>query len=173
MNYVQIPTPRFILKELTIEDATPRYLSWFEADSVKKNIHSAGSFNNSIDSLKSYVEKNVNKRDVLFLGIFLKNELLHIGNIKFNSIDSINNYAILGIMVGDENWQGRGVVPEVIENSAVWLKKNRNINKIVLGVHKNNTRAINAYKKVGFIFEETKYLEIVDEADLPMILNIL
>ncbi len=36
MNSVKISIRRFILRELSPEDATVRYLSWFEGDSVKK-----------------------------------------------------------------------------------------------------------------------------------------
>ena len=101
MNYVKILTRRFILRELTPEDTTVKYLSWFEGDSVKKYIQSVSVFKGLLERLNNYIKENVSKRDVLFLGIFLKNELLHIGNIKFNFIDSINNCAVLGVDINN------------------------------------------------------------------------
>jgi RimJ/RimL family protein N-acetyltransferase len=172
MNDIKISTSRFILRELTPDDATVRYLGWFENDSIKKNIQSLSTCSASLEELRNFITENINKKDVLFLGIFLKNKLLHIGNIKFNPVDSFNHYTILGIMIGDENWQGRGVAPEVIASSASWLKKNRGIRSIVLGVDINNSAAISAYSKVGFKFDKTKYIEIIDKSHVSMVLNI-
>ena len=75
----------------------------------------------------------------------------HIGNIKFEPVDMNNSIATMGILIGDYNWRGKGVASEVLISCSNWLYKNKNINKIILGVDKKNISAINAYKKSNFV----------------------
>jgi len=58
--------------------------------------------------------------------------------------------AMMGILVGEESWRGRGVAQEVIEASAMWLYKKYKIESVLLGVDTSNVYAIKAYKKIGF-----------------------
>jgi RimJ/RimL family protein N-acetyltransferase len=78
-------------------------------------------------------------------------------------------YAIMGILIGDPSWRGRGVATEIIMASANWLFHNRNIKEIILGVHKLNAAAIRAYSKVGFAENSTKYLKSEDSESITMV----
>ena len=111
-----------------------------------------------MSSLREYVRTNSARQDTVFLGIFSKDNNLHIGNIKYQPVDSQKEYAVMGILIGDPAYRGLGAASEVIKKSAIWLKRHRNINQIVLGVHKENEAAIRAYKKVGFVFGPNAHL---------------
>ena len=87
----------------------------------------------------------------LLLGIFDIANNVHIGNVKYEPIDFENRTAVMGILIGDKNYRGIGVAPEVIKASSIWLKNTHNITSIILGVSIENDKAINAYKKIGFI----------------------
>ena len=84
----------------------------------------------------------------------------HIGNIKYEPIDIEEHQATMGILIGEENWRGRGVATEVINKSAIWLQENLTINKILLGVDVGNIGAIRAYEKSGF--KENKVLNCAE-----------
>lgn len=142
-----IKTKRFFLNRLTIDDVNHKYLSWLNVETSAYieyvKTHS------SIEELRKYVKERENRQDVLFLGIFTKNKQ-HIGNIKYEPIDNKSKSAVMGILVGDTSWRGKGVATEVIKASGDYLSKQYRIETIMLGVDENNKAAIASYQKVGF-----------------------
>ena len=86
----------------------------------------------------------------MFLAIETKSGL-HIGNIKYDPIDFNACTAEMGILIGNQDWIGRGVAGEVILASCLWLSKKIGVKKITLGVHPDNIGAILAYRKIGFV----------------------
>jgi ribosomal-protein-alanine N-acetyltransferase len=171
INKVNIVTDRFFMRELTLDDATERYLKWFHNSDTKKFI-TASTSTKSLSDIKQFIIERIGREDILFLGIFKKNSELHIGNIKFEPVDSHLGYAIMGIMIGDLEFRGKGVGSEVLKASSQWLKLNRNINQIVLGVSKDNPGAIKSYEKVGFIVRDTPHIPKLTSNTLTMVLNL-
>jgi ribosomal-protein-alanine N-acetyltransferase len=160
-----INTERFQLKPITTDDVTDKYLSWFsESQDVGQYISFAQKKVN-IGDLIQYVKHREKREDVLFLAIFTFSGE-HIGNIKYEPISHEDKSATMGILIGNKEWRGRGVASEVIKCSCEYLKENYGINSIELGVHKDNTSAITAYKKIQF--------EVVKETNigLQMLLNL-
>lgn len=158
MNDVNIESARFILRSLTTKDASKKYLDWLNEGLVKKYITYAEE-ERTLDDLRAYIYEKTERQDTLFLGIFLKDDLSHIGNIKYEPIDTKSSFAIMGILIGEVAWQGKGVGPEVIEASAKWLQAKMGIKQIALGVDIENEAAIKAYEKIGFIVSNVPYLE--------------
>jgi RimJ/RimL family protein N-acetyltransferase len=144
-----INTERFQLKTLTTKDVTEKYLSWFnESKNVGQYISFAQKKVN-INDLIQYVKDRENRKYILFLAIFT-NFGQHIGNIKYEPINFKDESATMGILIGDREWRGKGVASEVIRASSKYLKENYGVKNIELGVDKNNTPAITAYKKMQF-----------------------
>ena len=154
---VGIETGRFRLRELTEEDATLRYLGWLANPEAKRFIVAAKT-THELERLAEYVRQRMNRPDILFLGIFEKRSGLHIGNIKYEPVDSISGFAVMGILIGDPGWRGMGVAGEAIQGSAQWLREHRGITQIILGVSDENHAAIKAYEKIGFVTGQTAYL---------------
>ena len=154
---VEILSERFLLRPLTEEDATERYLSWLCDADAKRFITAAGD-TKELSDLREYVSDRIGRDDILFLGIFEKATGLHIGNIKYEPVNSELGYAVMGILIGDTEYRGKGITAEVLASSAQWLKRNRNITQILLGVSKDNVAAIRAYEKVGFVAGNTPYI---------------
>jgi ribosomal-protein-alanine N-acetyltransferase len=152
-----LETERFFLRELTVEDASERYLDWLEEPEARKWIVAAASAQRLCD-LRAYIVDRIGRSDVLFLGIFEKSEGIHVGNIKYEPVDSIAGYAVMGVLIGDPAYRGKGVVAEVLLASAKWLALHRQIRQILLGVDKENKSAIRAYQKIGFSFADTPYI---------------
>ena len=142
---VEITTERFLLRLLTENDVTERYLSWLGDGNAKRFIAYAAK-TKSLSDLKHYVRERTGRSDILFLGIFG----WHIGNIKYEPVNSELGYTIMGILIGEPAYRGKGVTIEVISASAHWLKYNRKIKQVLLGVGRDNQAAIRAYEKVGF-----------------------
>jgi RimJ/RimL family protein N-acetyltransferase len=146
---VVIPTSRFVLRSLTIADATPRYIAWFaDAESARHIVFAKHS--RDLALLRRYIGLRAGRPDVLFLGIFTREGGEHIGNIKYEPVDTARGLAVMGILIGDQAWRGRGVAAEVISASTRWLCKARRIRRIELGVHLDHRRAIHTYRRLGF-----------------------
>lgn len=160
---VELLTKRFLLRELTVEDATPRYLSWLSDADARRFIVAAATTSELAD-LRRYVSERSGRQDVLFLGIFSRADGLHIGNIKYEPLDPVAGYAIMGILIGDPAFRSQGVTPEVVSASASWLRDNRAITQILLGVGNDNHAAIRAYEKIGFVRTDSPYLRPAHEA---------
>ena len=151
-----INTERFQLKTLTVDDATEEYLSWFSSSKEVGEYIAYAKTNADINKLRQYVKEREDREDVLFLGIFTDSGQ-HIGNIKYEPINLKDKSATMGILIGDQEWRGKGVATEVIKDSSKYLKENYNIKYIDLGVNKDNIAAVSAYKKMKF--------EVVEEDD--------
>ncbi len=152
-------TERFFLRELVPEDANETYLGWLNDSAIQRFITSANKTHTQAE-LSAYVCSRLNRDDVLFLGIFEKQSGKHIGNIKFEPIDTIESYAVLGMLIGDANWRGKGVASEVIDASLNTICLQRGIKEIILGVELDNKPAIRAYEKAGFQIEPTEKVSV-------------
>lgn len=162
-----IQTTRFTLRPLTVADVSPRYLSWLSEDRVLRFINGARG-DNQLEELKSYVAQREGRVDVLFLGIFT-HAGEHIGNIKYEPVDCRRGIAVMGILIGEVAWRGKGVAGEVIHASAMWLHEHRGIAQIVLGVDHDNIAGIRAYEKLGFVEEEHLLVPVDVTLACPMV----
>lgn len=156
---VEIHTPRFILKALTVDDATPRYSAWLDDQAVSSFIEGSRAVH-GVEALRQYIGKYADRQDALFLGIFTRDGLDHIGNIKFEPINRLEKFAIMGILIGEQCWRGRGVGVEVIQHSVDWLNRHLGIEEIFLGVDRENVAAIRCYEKAGFSIANTERIPV-------------
>jgi [ribosomal protein S5]-alanine N-acetyltransferase len=165
-----ISTKRFLLRPLVENDATERYLSWLDDADAKKYITVAEK-TKCLSDLKQYVRDRIDRGDILFLGIFDKNTGLHIGNIKYEPVNSELGYAIMGLLIGDPAYRGKGVAAEILSASGQWLKEHKKIKQILLGVSTDNAAAISVYEKVGFEISDTELIRRKPNA-LSMVLDL-
>lgn len=166
-----IYTSRFVLIPLTAEHATPVYCAWLDDALASKYIESAQS-DHSVESLRAYIHLREHRADVLFLGIFADSGRRHIGNIKYEPINTAHGYAVMGLLIGEKEWRGRGVAQEVIGASAAWLRRSCGIREIIIGVASENLGAIRAYEKAGFRREVTERINVDSAVAFTMVLHL-
>jgi len=163
-------TERFIIRELTKEDASNDYLSWFSQSDIKKYIENLPQ---TITEIESYIAEDQSNSDVLLLGVFTQESNKHIGNIRYSYAYGGFDDVDMGIIIGDENWRGKGVAQEVIVSTAKYLAEDKKTKKIVLGVQKRNPSAIKAYEKIGFVTESVLFSGDLEKEGLLMVWNLL
>jgi len=163
-----IITPRFALRPLTPDDATERYSGWFDDEAAASHIVGARSAH-GVAELRAYIEARTGRENVLFLGIFTRAGNEHIGNIKYEPINLQEHYAVMGILIGEAAWRGRGAAVEVIETSGRWLRNRLGIEEIILGVSRDHAAAIKAYEKIGFRPEPTDKIPPRSDDSLAMV----
>ncbi len=163
-NSILIKTDRFLLKSLRVKNVKKDYINWIRYENKRFIEYNPPKLN--INILKKYVSKKINKKNCIFLGIFTRNKK-HIGNLKFEPINFKSKYAVMGILIGDKKWKGKGAGFEVLKSSFNYLYLNYKITKIYLGVEKKNLAAIGLYKKLGFkmlknnkIYRYSMYLKL-------------
>ena len=166
---ILIKTERCFLKELNENDDLKRYLYWMQTPSNNPFIKSS-NVNYSLLQLKDFIIECNKQNNVVLLGIYTNEKSLHIGNIKFDEIDFVKKTAMLGILIGDKDFRGKGIAREVILNSILWLTNKYKIDTVKLGVNFNNLEALNLYQSMGFeIFEKStssEYIMIINSSKL-------
>lgn len=96
--------------------------------------------------------KDMSNKRVIFSIVFTETDEL-IGYFQLNDINFINNNASLGIVIGEKTFQGKGLGKEIIKIGTDYGFNNLGLDKISLDVVSSNERAINLYKKLGFVIE--------------------
>jgi len=145
-----IETGRFLIRPLDPTDVSDRYLSWLNDENTKRWITSAKD-TKQLRELQQYVQERAKRDDVCFLGIFDKKRNLHIGNIKYEPIILSIKCAVMGVLIGDPDYRGRGVFSEVFLSTAKMLNFCYGIQTIYLGVDVANQSAVKAYRSIGFV----------------------
>lgn len=82
-----------------------------------------------------------------------RTELAIIGYLHVQNISSVHRSADLGIRIGEEKNRGDGCGTEALTMALDYCWRHLNLNRVGLIVFRNNVRAINAYKAVGFRVE--------------------
>lgn len=148
-NSYPLKTERFFLRDLIEADASRTWLSWLN-DSVAQQFISASTTPTNLSKLKAYIAARLNLDSVRFFGIFDSKDGKHIGNIKYEPIDIRNGYAVMGVLIGDSRFRGKGVFPEIYRCSSGYIYNTYQLKSIFLGVDRSNISAIKSYEKVGF-----------------------
>ena len=79
-----------------------------------------------------------------------------IGNCGIHDINWKNRFGVIGIAIGEKDYQNKGYGSEAIEILLEYGFNKINLNRIELLVYDYNVRALKSYKKIGFIEEGRK-----------------
>lgn len=152
MNTVMFETGRLCLKKLKKSDLTQRYARWLNDPEVKKYLESRFRRHTPL-TLYKYWQEQERDENCLFLGIFLKNPLLHIGNIKLHRIDRRHRNAELSLMIGERSCWGKGYADEAIRPLVKHAFNKLKLHKVYARIYSVNKNSIKAFKKAGFLFD--------------------
>ncbi len=149
---INIEGRRIYLRPLTENDVSEKYSSWLNDPEVTKYVDSKKA---TIEDLKEYVKVKYNDPNCLFLGIFLKNNDIHIGNVKLEPINFKERTARAGLLMGEKQYWNQGYETEtytILENYAF---KNLKLMEIDAGLYKEDLTAIKNLENSGFsIYDE-------------------
>lgn len=108
---------------------------------------------------EDWLENLKNRKDTIHFSIVIPSEdgsEKLIGNCGIHNIDWKNRVAEVGIVIGEKEYQNKGFGTEAIELLLEYGFNTVNLNRIELYTYEFNERALNSYKKVGFIEEGRK-----------------
>jgi ribosomal-protein-alanine N-acetyltransferase len=125
------------------------YTGWINDQEADRYTQHA-IFPQSQEKLNLFFESRTTSRQILWLAILAKPEMVHIGSIDISAIDYINKTGVYNILIGNKSFRGAGLgyhASHLLINHAF---QRLNLNRIQLGVHQDNLAAIALYKKLGF-----------------------
>lgn len=120
-------------------------------------------FNNSYitveDQNKWYDKYKNNNKDIMFI---IYSENIPVGTVALYDIDYKNNTAEFGrLLIGDLNSRRKNIGFIATKDLCEYGFNNLGLNKIILEVYKENIKAFNLYKRVGFKFVKEINNEII------------
>lgn len=161
---------RIMLREYKKEDLE-HMRKWVNNSEIVDNLSDIFlypvSVNNTENFLNSILEEKSELKGFVIADI---NTEEYIGQIDLIKIDWKNRWAEMGIVIGKEGMLAKGYGTEAIKLLQKFVFNRLNLNKMQLTVHDYNIRAINCYKKCGFVeegrlreefFIEGKYTDLI------------
>ncbi len=141
---------KIILRPMSLEYVTPRYLGWLSDPTVTRHLSTS---NYTIAQLTTYVEERIEQPNICFWAIIERSSGMHIGNVKLEPIVLESSRATFGILIGEKDFWGKGIATEVAVLVADFAFQSLGLSKVDLGVQDANAAAIRAYEKAGFHVE--------------------
>jgi RimJ/RimL family protein N-acetyltransferase len=123
--------------------------SWFNDQEVTSFL-ARGEYPMTTASEAEYIEK-LYKDDTHFqLGIVHKETDELIGTTGLHRINSRDQTASFGILIGEKDYWGKSYGTQVLEAILSWAFTIRNLRTVTLSVLGNNPRGMRCYEKCGF-----------------------
>jgi len=157
-----LQTERIFLRSLSSDDVSDEYASWLKDSEVNKFLESRFTQYDYSD-LVHYVKAKAASQNSALLGIFLRDDSKHIGNIQIDKINPFHLTATIGLMIGDKSHWGKGFAAEAIKLVADYVFQNLSIQKINAGCYENNIGSMKAFSKAGFEVEGILKKQVVFE----------
>lgn len=148
---------KIFLRILNIADATVEYCAWLNDPEVNKFLTTQQAI---ISELRKYIKEKLISENSLFLGIFWKKNGRHIGNIKLEPIDKKKREAVMGILIGDKDYWGKGIATEAVNLLGDYAFKVLKLRKLGLKVIAENKAAVRVYQKCGFKIKNIDYKSV-------------
>lgn len=150
-----IETNRLVLRSLNDQDVSKEYLFWLRDPSVNKYLEIRFSKSIEKHELVNFINSMNNSADNLLLGIFLKKNNSHIGNIKLGPIIQEHCRSEIGFLIGEKTSWGKGYASEAISALSEYALNTLNLKKITAGCYEENIGSQRALEKAGFRLEAT------------------
>ena len=144
---------RIRLRHVEREDL-PQFVEWLNDPEVYQGLsmHTPLSMAEEENWFENILKGPIDERP-LVIEAMEDDEWRMIGNSGFHNLDWRNRNAELGIFIGDKTYWDQGYGTEVVGLLLRHGFSTLNLYRIFLRVFEDNSRAIRAYEKAGFIHE--------------------
>ena len=154
---MQLETPLhseiIYLRTMEQSDASLVYLGWLSDPQINAHLEVRFSPPQSTADLESFITSINTSSHTLMLGIFLKEDDRHIGNIKLGPIDWHHQVGDVGFLIGDKHQWGKGLASTAIALLANYALTHLKLAKLTAGCYAENEGSRRALQKAGFMEE--------------------
>jgi ribosomal-protein-alanine N-acetyltransferase len=158
-----LTTDRLLLRTLGRADANDSYLAWMNDPEVNHFPVSCFTLPTCQQDLVNFIELVNISDDSLLLGIFLREEGCHIGNVKIGPIITRHARSEIGYLIGDRISWGKGYAAEAIREVCRYAFEELGLAKITAGVYDANKGSAKALLKAGFTHIATIPSDVIFE----------
>lgn len=151
------------LRSLSPSDANTKYLGWLSDPLINKHLEVRFAPPQATRDLASFIVEANASVHTLMLGIFLRQNELHIGNIKLGPIDWNHQVGDIGFLIGDKDYWGKGYASNAIAMLVDYAFINMGIAKVTAGCYEENEGSRCALLKAGFLEEGRRYSQYLFE----------
>lgn len=157
------------LRGITREDFTSNLLNWSNDQEVTHYMYT-GIRPGVPEAMDKLYEQTASAQDEVVFTIVAKDSERAIGLSGLYAIKPQARHAEFRIIMGDKSYWGRGIGTAVTRQVVDYGFKSLNLNKVWLGVNRDNQRAFKSYEQVGFkqegvlrdeIFRNGRYYDAV------------
>ena len=150
MKNITLKGPRITLRPVKLSDA-PAFLRWFRDKKVIKYLLSQNQWALSLEQEQKYLRARFKDKNLYFRSVENEDGEL-IGNTRI-SLNTNDRRATFGIVIGEKSQWGKGYAGEILNLWKEFVFEKLKYNRLELIVQMNNTSAVHAYKKAGFVLE--------------------
>ena len=141
---------RIVLREYQLTDLS--YMrQWVNSPEITNGLSDIFLFPHTYYSTESFLKMMIEgSTEIKGFIIADKDSKEYIGQIDLHKIDWKNRNAVLGIVIGREEYLGKGFGSEAIRMLQDFVFQSLNLNRLELEVYEYNERAYRCYLKCGF-----------------------
>lgn len=143
---------RLLFRTLCKDDVTERYVGWLNDYEVARFLETRFVPQTLTSCIKFVSDMESDPGSHLF-GIFDKESLEHIGNIKLGFINDNHKSGQLSLFIGEKSRWGMGYATESIRCITKWGFETLGLERIEAGCYDENMGSLRAFLKVGYSVE--------------------
>jgi RimJ/RimL family protein N-acetyltransferase len=142
---------QIMLREYKKEDLES-IRKWCNNPKITNNLSDIFLFTHSLTQTEKFLNSMLDGGNQNYRGFVISDIKTeeYIGQIDLINIDWKNRVALMGIVIGEEEKQGKGYGYKAIEILQKFVFESLNLNKLELDLHDYNEKAYNCYLKCGF-----------------------
>lgn len=140
------------LRELSPQDITEEYLTWFKNNEVTSFLEVNGQ-SLTKQMVVDYIDEGKSTGNYRMYAICTNDSNKHIGNLKVGPINKKHLVADLVCVIGDQKYWGKGLATEAIGLGNKLAFEVFGIRKLHGQIYADNIGSIKAYCKAGWIIE--------------------
>lgn len=147
-----IITERLKLATLETAAAAGPYVRWLMDPAVIRFLE-VRHYRHNKESLEGFIEASNASPDTLLLGIHLRSDGRHVGNIKLGPVDGVNRRSEIGLLIGEADCRGKKIGREAIAAMTRHAFDVLDLRKVTAGYLEPNIASGAAFAAVGYVEE--------------------
>ena len=146
--YKKLVGQKCYLSPCRIDDAE-KWAEWFNDLAVTLPLGDEAYTPSTLVSEREAIEGIIKNKAHIFSIVEIEQDV-SLGRCLLFNVDHVNRSAMLGVLIGEKTYWGKGYGQEAIKLLLDYGFNLLNLHSIMLGVFSFNKRAIRSYQKVGF-----------------------
>lgn len=163
---IRIDTPHLYLRTLTVDDASPQWLAWFDQKDIREGLNMAAP-PESPEEAAAYIRK-YDQRSNILLGIFNRTNDLLLGLLAAQ-IDWRTGHWLANTFVGEADYRNRGVMLEVAGPHRDYFFDTLQLKVMTATALATNKPIVNYLRKTGWTLNQTLKNHTRSNADGTMV----